>query len=336
MKLFLKNVLKFSLIGLIPLLILTLGYLYYDPFKVVKSYNDYSHSAVVLNRDFTSTEMFLKNQAKEKYNSFVFGSSRTLAFRPHPWAKYLPNQAKPFIFEAAGESIYGIYTKLKYLDAKKVQIDNALLIICRDHSFANDANHSGHLYIKHPITSGESNFDFHWLFYKAYLNPRFLFCFHIFTFTNNYKPYMDGCIDYKNKKVRINSQTNEATNVYYEDELAKNEDTYYAKRETMFYKRSGEKIDSVDRINKKHLFMLGEIKKILAKNKTNYKVVLTPLYEQVKFSKNDFKILKATFGTNLYDFTGKNKFTENKRNYYETSHFRPNVGDSIFKIIYRK
>ncbi len=334
MKLFLKNVLKFSLIGLIPLLIITLGYLYYDPFKVVKSYNDYSYPHVIPNRDFISTEMFLKNQAKEKYNSFIFGSSRTLAFRPYSWAKYLPNQAKPFMFDASGESIYGIYTKLKYLDSKKVKIDNALLILCRDASFANDANHKGHLFIKHPTTSGESNFDFHWLFYKAYLSPKFLFYFYNYTFTNKFKPYMSGFIE--NRKITFDIKTNEIRILDQENEISKSADDYYAKREAIFYKRHGQKIDSVDRINKKYLSMLDEIKKILAKNKTNYKVVLTPLYEQVKFSKNDFKVLKATFGLNLYDFTGKNKFTDDQRNYYETSHFRPNVGDSIFEIIYRK
>jgi hypothetical protein len=97
----------------------------------------------------------------------------------------------------------------------------------------------------------------------------------------------------------------------------------------------GEKTDSIQRINKKQIFMLKEVKHILEKNNTNYKVVLSPLYEQIKFNNSDLLLLENEFGNNLYDFSGKNSFTDVKTNYYETSHFRPNVGDSILKIIYK-
>ena len=81
--------------------------------------------------------------------------------------------------------------------------------------------------------------------------------------------------------------------------------------------------------------MLKEIKRLLLKNKTKFKVVLSPLYEQTKFNPHDLQILKYVFGKNLYDFTGKNRFTDKITNYYESSHFRPSVGDSIMKIIYK-
>ena len=70
------------------------------------------------------------------------------------------------------------------------------------------------------------------------------------------------------------------------------------------------------------------------RNKKKYKIVLSPLYEQEKLSPDDFKLLKTLFGDNLYDFTGKNTFTDSKYNYYEQSHYRTTVGDSILSIIY--
>ncbi len=81
--------------------------------------------------------------------------------------------------------------------------------------------------------------------------------------------------------------------------------------------------------------MLKEIKRILKKNNTNYKVVLTPLYEQIKYNPTDLIFLKNLFGSNLYDFSGKNSYTENQTNYYESSHFKPVIGDSILAIIYK-
>ncbi|GEM_PF-1186102 len=51
--------------------------------------------------------------------------------------------------------------------------------------------------------------------------------------------------------------------------------------------------------------MLQEVKRILETSKINYKVVISPLYEQMKFSNQDYAILKNLFRNNLYDFSGK-------------------------------
>lgn len=333
MKRFIKTAVKFLLIGFIPMLILTIGYLYFDPFKVIRSYNNYSNSFVIPNRDHISTSMFLKNNDRYHYNAFIFGSSRTIAFRPVAWAKHLPPTAQPFMFDASGESIYGIYVKLKFLDSLKIGIDNALIILCRDAAFAYDANHKGHLFIKDPKTSGESNLDFQLAFYKAYLSPHFLFSFYAYTFSRQYKPYMKGYIE--NKRIVFDTITNEVNMLDQEEEITLKPVEYYTKRTNLFYKRMGEQTDSAGRIKEKHVFLLKEIKRILDKNKTNYKIVLSPLYDQIRFSNADLNILKNLFGNKVYDFSGKNSFTDPITNYYETSHYRPHVGDSILQIIYR-
>jgi hypothetical protein len=268
-----------------------------------------------------------------EYNSFVLGSSRTLAFRPSSWRKYLSDKDKPFMFDASGESIYGIYTKLKYLDSKNVAIKNALIVICRDVTFSHAENHKGHLFIKHPATSKENNLVFHMEFVKAFLNPQLLFNYLAYKSLGSFRPFMKGYIE--DRKITFDTITNEMRIIDQEAEIIQNPAAYYAKRNKLFYQRMDEKTDSIKRINDKHLFMLKEIKRILIKNKTNYKVVLSPLYEQIKFNPSDYLLLKSEFGDNLYDFSGKNSFTETKMNYYETSHYRPSVGDSIFNIIYK-
>lgn len=333
MKTFIKKIIKFSLAGLLPFLIITPGYFYYDPFKVLRPHSDYSFPYVITNRDYVSTEIFLKNYPKQQYNSFFFGSSRTGAFKISSWSKYLPADAKPFMFDAAGESIYGIYRKVKFLDSMHIKMNNAFILLCRDFAFNNEANHKGHLFIKDPKISGESNVDFQLEFYKVYLNPVFLFCFYSYKITGQFKPYMNGYIN--DKKIAIDSITNEINIIDREEDITQHPVQYYLKRNDVFYERTGEKTDSVNRINGKKLYMLNEIKRILEKNNTNYKVVLSPLYEQIRFSHSDEYELKTVFGNNLYDFSGKNSFSEYKTNFYEQSHFRPNVADSILKIVYQ-
>ena len=334
MKYFLLKTFKFLLIVITPMGILTAGYLINDPFKVLKKYNNYSNLYVIPNRDYISTEMFIKNEPRYHYNSFILGSSRTLAFQPNNWKSYLPKDAVPFMFDASGESVYGIYSKLKYLDSLHYKIDNALLIICRDVVFANSSNHKGHLFIKHPAISGESTTSFQLDFFKAYLNPVLLFDFYDYKLSGTYKPFMKGYIE--DRKILYDTITNAVHITDQENEIQNHPDAYYSKRKAIFYERKGETTDSVARLEREHLFMLNEIKRILIKNATQYKVVISPLYEQMKFNPADKKILNDIFGNTLYDFSGKNYFTDSLNHYYESSHFRPIVGDSIMSIIYSK
>lgn len=334
MRYFLLKVLGFVLIGFIPISILTIGYFYNDPFKVVRKYNSYSNLYVIPNRDYVSTEMFLKNEKYYSYNSFIFGSSRTLAFQPNKWKTFLSPNSNPFMFDASGESVYGIYTKLKFLDSLHYKLNNVLIIICRDVSFANSKNHNGHLFIKHPATSGESDLSFKFDFFKAYLNPAFLFNFYMYKLSGSYKSYMKGYIE--DRKIIMDSITNAVQIVDQEHEIQVSSKKYYEKRKAIFYTRKNETIDSIQQIKQIHIFMLNEIRRILNKNNTKYKVIISPLYEQEKFNPIDQNILLNIFKNNLYDFSGKNYFTDSINNYYETWHFRPLVGDSIMNLIYKK
>ena len=120
-----------------------------------------------------------------------------------------------------------------------------------------------------------------------------------------------------------------------DDEISKNPAAYYNKLKNVFYEQKNETADSVQRVNKKSLYMLKEIKRILIKHRTKYRVILTPIYDQVKFHPKDLEILKNIFGDNLYDFTGRNNITMSKYNWYENKHFRTFVGDSLLNMIYK-
>ena len=81
--------------------------------------------------------------------------------------------------------------------------------------------------------------------------------------------------------------------------------------------------------------MLQEIFDIFTKHKTNYKVIINPLYDQVKFNNQDLNYLIQLFGKDkVFDFSGVNKFTNDYKNYYETEHYRPTVANEVMKEIY--
>jgi hypothetical protein len=333
MKKFLTTLGTFSLLGVTVMTVLLITYIYYDPFKVIRKYRDYSYPHVITNRDYISTEVFLRNNEKYHYNSFIFGSSRTMAFKTNSWLHYLPSGAVPFMFDASAETAYGIDIKLRFLDSMHVNLNNVILVFCRDVTFKTADNSTEHLYTKHPILSGQSEFAFQSTFFKAYMSSPFIGYFYDYTWTGKYKSYMTGYLE--NRKIRYDTVTNEMKILDQEKEITETPDAYYAKRSKIFYTRVRERTDSVERIQKPHLLLLMDIKRILEKNNTNYKIILSPLYEQVKFNPKDLEILESVFPGHVYDFSGKNTFTDKVTNYYESAHFRPVVGDSILSIIYK-
>ncbi|MGZ3932524.1 MAG: hypothetical protein ACXVP0_14615 [Bacteroidia bacterium] len=333
MKKFLLTFCKFLIVPLIAVLLLLLNYFISDPFKVIHHYNDYSYPVVVPDRDYISTQVYINNHDRYHYNSFIFGSSRTLAFKVDSWKKYLDHKAHPYVFDAASESLAGIYQKIKYLDSTGADMDNALVLLCRDCSFLNTINDKGHLIIKHPATSHKSTLAFNCVFLDSYFDNQFLIRYLIYQCTKTFKPWMHGYID--ERKIKYDPVSNELSILDQEAEITDNETGYYNKRRAMFYTRKGERIDSVPIIKDIHKNYLTEIKSIFIKKKTNYKVVLSPLYEQKKFNPADMSFLNGLFADRLYDFSGKNQFTDNYKNFYEISHYRPLVGDSILARIYK-
>jgi len=210
------------------------------------------------------------------------------------------------------------------------------LIICREQTFARTDNAFGHMFMKDPKTSHESEFSFQISSLKSYINPIFLFNYFYYQATHQYKEFMFGSIQEGKLLVydKVNNSLDDELD-YKENLIHKDSLKYYAERKREFYHRSGERIDSAQIINPRGAYLVNQIAGILKKHNTKYKVVISPLYEQKKLIEADMKILQNAFGDHLYDFSGKNKITDNVSNYYENSHYRPKVGDSIMNYIYK-
>lgn len=326
-----KFIFKILLLSL-PISILLGSFLLLDPFRIIYNYDNYSKDLIVLpNRDFISSEMYLKNKDKYHYNSFIFGNSRTIAFKTKQWRKHLTPSDSPFVFDAYGESIYGIYTKIKYIDKIGAKIDNCLLILCTDFTFLPES-HKGHLYIKHPTIAGSSWFEFYTTNIKDYFDAKFLKPYFKFLITQKWDTTMNGYII---TRLIYDTVTNDFCWIDDENQLKENPVGYYESRKNIFYDRDSIIPPAKPQIYNKQITMLNEIKAIFIKHHTNYKVIISPLYNQISLNNKDYNIIKNIFGDdNVFNYSGKNLFTIIKENYYEVSHYRPIVGDSIMNIIY--
>ena len=113
-----------------------------------------------------TTSTFNHYREKEKFNSFIFGSSRSQAYKCENWISYLDENAKPFHFDASGEGIWGISRKIEYIDEIGDTIKNALVVIDRT-GLRTTYLRDGHLFISMPDVSKSSEFEYYFYFFKS-------------------------------------------------------------------------------------------------------------------------------------------------------------------------
>jgi hypothetical protein len=187
---------------------------------------------------------------------------------------------------------------------------------------------------QHPAISGKSSITFQYNHFKAFYNYRFLKDY----FTNLYGKKSSAVHDaalWEVNKQTYDAATNEARFDDLEQLIRTKGETFYKERAAVFFKRNDEQQFYGPVIRAVQQKQLQEIKSIFDANTTDYRIVINPLYDQVKLNPEDLRFLQNLFGKEkVFDFSGINDFTKTVTNYYEESHYRPQLADSILKIIY--
>jgi hypothetical protein len=328
---YLKNVLLASA----PFLCLILSYFLSDPFKVLYKYEvfyPFEQPYIPLNRDYVSTESFITNDPKYHYDSFVFGNSSSIFFEVKDWQSFI-NYRNCFHFDASAESLFGIATKLRFLDENHAKINNALIVI-GPQALGETENTKGHLVIKDPSISKESWLQFHFEFLKVFLNNDFFlryFAFKIFPKNLSYSGFI---LDLR--LIAYNQKLNEIRFSSTENIIKNDKDSYYSSRMSKFFYRVDSKKKSYQPfIHDKQLQLLREIAGILKRHNTSFRIVISPHYDQIMVNSIDLDCLYSIFGrNNVFNFSGVNCITSNFYNYYDNGHFRPHIAKIIMKKIY--
>jgi hypothetical protein len=325
---------KNILLILLPVIVMLAVYLVYDPFEVLYTHKThYNDPRITYNWDYNQTETLILNYSERGYDSFIFGNSRSLAFRCSDWQQYL-DSSRTLHYAAQAESLFGIYKKFSYLSTHDMPIRNCLLVF--DTSILSVTwNSSGPLYLKHPKLSGGSLVDFHLTFFRAFTDPSFFLGYICYKATGA----VPGLFKQRFAEGQYTDPvTGDKIMVAWEKSLAENSDQYYANRKGIFYPRDETKKSYHQAVIKNvQLRYLNEIRQILAANGTNYKIILSPNYDQKYIDLADLAKLKEIFGAeHVYDYSGINDITRDFHNYYETSHFRPSVARRIMAEVYAR
>lgn len=315
-----------------PLLVILLLYLVYDPFEVLYQYDRYYRDPVVIyNWDSNHTETLRLNYPRYRFDSFIFGSSRSKAFMPEDWSPFIGSQ-QIFHYSALAETLFGIERKIAFIDRSGMSIRNCLLVVDRE-LLAKTGNNTGHLFIKHPDLSGESRVKFHLTFFQAFMNPQFLghYLLHKMNFRITSPLFYDG------KSNRYDPLYGDMSFLDAERRLVANPEGFFPGQKDSFYVRPANQNFAPPVIGALQSKLLTNMAVILKAHKAAVTVVISPLYDQVPMNPADVEALRQLFGRNqVFDYSGENRFTRDWHNYYEPSHFRPHVARAVLEEIYQQ
>jgi hypothetical protein len=286
-----------------------------------------------LDDDYVATQTLIQNFPKYNYNSFIFGSSRSDNYMVSEWRKHTKAD-NGYHFNAAHESLYGVAKKVEYLKNQNRVMKNALFIMDAE-LLSGLSNDNGHIGIKHPATSGESYFQFQAEFVKDYFDKDFLFAYLDLLFTKKVKPYMTAKGVIGLDRFHYDVTSNEFLQSYMENMIITDSPAYYAGLKDVFYERPATEQYSKPVIGAEQIKLLNSIKATLTAHKTDYRIVISPLYNQQKLDTTDLRILQKIFGAQyVFDFSGITEVSKDKHNYYEASHYRPHVCTAIMNKVY--
>lgn len=331
MKKFLVTTLLFIFI---PVTILLGVYFLTDPFKTLKPFSlQYFDDT---NRDYLSTELFLKNYPIYQYDSYIFGSSRGCGINTYHWLKYLPKESRQFMFQAWSETLTGTEQKISYIEKIGGEIKNVIILVDIPGTFSDKQLPTEALSIKDYKFSSQPKIAYQaTLFWNFLQKPSFWYS-SVKGKIKNSKPYI-GFDTISNDWYDTNSSAD--INIQpLKDSLSNCSET----SRNVFLREIATKTDadlkeSPILINDTFKEQLLHINSIFTKHGTDYRIIVTPAYcyTHPAINKQDLKTLQDVFGEQyVFDYSGKNELTKDCFNFSDPNHFGLSVGWQIIEDIY--
>lgn len=286
---------------------------------------EYGHRKQCVNDAYRGIRWINQYDDSMRYNSFIVGSSRSDFYYVDEWKRYLGDDASCFHFTQSGDNLLGSLQRTKYLYSRFKKIDNILFVM--DAEYLEDMQpHKGHLF-RQPwqVTEEWDFFAFMWECVKAF-------------YTIEYQKQVWG-ISQEEQQLPYYyiPEHNELHKLEVEALLASKPEEYYASLSDMYrlYERSGRDSIAQSVIHEPQMKALMQIRDMLLEHNTDYRIVISPLYDQIALNPQDLIYLKNIFGEDkVFDFSGVNEYTNDVSNYYESSHYRPKLCNVILKHIY--
>lgn len=317
----------------IPMLLLLGLYLWTDPFRTLHAFD--INDVNTVNREYVSTELYLRNKDTYHYNSFVFGSSQVSGLNTYTWKMYLTENASTFMFQEFGGNITGVRQKIEWLDNKGAELQNVLIFLDMPAFFSTEQNGHDAIGMKHYVLSGEPEWLYHTYEYYNFIQR-----------PSSWVDYAKQKIGDVQKVLATDSVTNDffITNRFEFRELPPQDSLKGCTEQTrrnFFLRHSNVSETDVKMapavINESFIPALQSIKSVFDRQHTRFYIIITPTYRYTNpyINTKDLETLQSIFGKEkVYDFSSRKEYTSDYNDYWDPVHFGRRLGWYMLREIY--
>lgn len=321
----------------LPLVVLLGTYVCMDPFKVIWHYDNYyptgKSDGISLNPAFVGTQNYLNHRAEQHYDSFIFGNSRSMYYPIAEWKQLLPEESRCYHFDAAAESLQGIWEKVRLIDRQGDTLRNVLIVADADVLTRLQSLH-WHLCETAPALTGYQNWaSFHWYNLRAFLNLRYMCALLDYKMFHTLRPYMLENNLLSEDLFCYDPITNECNFQPMEQMIEAG--TYYTpERIKVFDGVQHPDSTSSPILTSRHQVVLDSIAAVFRRHDTQCRIIISPLYNQIRISTSDLQLLQEKLHPlSLHDFSGPNQWNADYHNYFEASHYRTHVAAEVLRAV---
>ena len=309
-------------------------YIYNDPFMVIKHYDDYDHPVVMIQSEGPIGWYKYKNYRDTMhYDSFIMGSSCTMAFQSSEWKKYI--KGSPFRLFSNSEGLGDMLIKLEALDRQPNQPIKNLLIITEPVMLNLTVEQRGVMHIMPPEVSGKSVAYYQSTFLQGFFRKEFFSAYMTYLFKKEYDSSMN----------RIINNVGQNRTRYTNDEILHIQNKIDSLGERFYETEDWKKIRAQVKqptvrnpiIKEPQKECLLQIQRICKKHNTNVKIAIGPELNGDYVNPADIKLLKQIFGANNvvnYNDPAYKEYS-NYSYFYDPAHYNTKVGSKILYDLYR-
>ena len=189
----------------------------------------YDNPFVHLNREMVCYETHDALKDSMHFNAFIFGSSRSQAYRCSDWERHLPADAIPFHLDASAESLTGTWQKIRYLNRVNADIRHTLIIVDSDFFNWSGWDRPPPAFHTHPLGSGKSVLSYQLTYLRTFLTPEVLLAYFDYRLFGKHRPYMRVFTNLPDYNAFLDPVT---CDLHYalEDQIRSDSLSYYASR----------------------------------------------------------------------------------------------------------
>lgn len=328
---------RVAIMAAIPLLPFVVAYLWLDPYKVLRSYDDYFSDGLGVNKGVVTVTAFKKSYPVYGYDSFILGSSISCYYPAREWVRYLPAGAKPFHMDSSGQTIHNTRLFLEYIDRECTEINN-VLIVCSPHILKivyEDNSLPGT--IPPEVAGGGWKYlwDYHYNFFKRLSTYGYYASYIPWRLHGQRKDHMPDAHLFEPQPIIYQESINEERIPQWDCEIETDSAGFYSRHEIHIPEKDAPYVVCGRLIDEDMQADFRRIAEILHRRGTSYRIIFSPTVHLEILCEDDDRFLRATFGDGYVNLTGE--FREelyDRKNWYDNTHYRSVLATKFMQRAY--